>query len=310
MEGIQKNALERMAVMDGYEEYNNIIKQCLNNDANNIQLVSETSNLVFKADTKKHGKVYIKFYLNRSSHIDNEMKLYDIVDNTYLKEIITASDNPKYTVFKEVKGKTIDELNAKQIERYKEKIINSVINFYESTSKFKTKGYGLLDENLNGSANNFQDFIVQRQADTQKELIDYPLLNNLFSKIYKKYKNLIIEDNALIPIDTNMKNIMITEDDKIKFIDPGELIGAPILMGYGDFVAHTYKTQLYECLIEKLNLNEEDEKRLRIYAICSSLNILAFLKRLGVSELDKVIPYGNTYTFYDLIKEHMEKLGI
>ena len=51
-------------------------------------------------------------------------------------------------------------------------------------------------------------------------------------------------------------------------------------------------------------------KRLRIYAIFSSLNILAFLKKSGVNDLDKVVPYGNKYTFYDLIKDHLKELEI
>ena len=106
-----------------------------------------------------------------------------------------------------------------------------------------------------------------------------------------------------------MKNVMVCDDGSIKFVDPGEMISGPILMGYGDFAAHTYKTVLYDKLVEKLNLSSDEEKLIRIYAIFSSLNILAFLRKLGVSELDKVIPFGNSYTFYDLISEHLEYLG-
>lgn len=296
--------------MEIYEEYNNIIKQYLNCDVDEINLVSNTSNIVFKANTKQYGIVYVKFYLNKSSHIDNEMKLYNIIDTKYLKEIIISSEKPKFTIFKELKGKTIDELNLDEIEYYKEKIINSVIYFYETISKYKTNGYGLLDENLNGTMMTFKDYIIQRQTDTQNELNDYPILYNLFTKIYEKYSHLFVADNSLVPIDTNLKNIMLTEDKEIKFIDPGELISGPLLMGYGDFVAHTYKTSLYDCLLKKLKLSEEDEKRLRIYAIFSSLNILAFLKKLGVSDLDKVVPYGNTYTFFELIIDHLKKLDI
>ena len=107
-----------------------------------------------------------------------------------------------------------------------------------------------------------------------------------------------------------MKNIMILNDGSIKFIDPGEMISAPILMGYGDFVAHTYKTILYEKLIQSLKLDDKELKLLRIYAICSSLNILAFLKNNGVNELNKVIPYGNKYTFYELINDHLKFLDL
>ncbi len=290
------------------EEYLKIIKDNIN--TKNIELISQSSNLVFKVLTSNNEYVYVKFYLNKSSHIDHELYLYDILDHNYLKELIKSSDNPKFAVFKELIGKTLDELSEDELHNNCEAITDSVIYFYETISKVKVKNFGLLDNNLNGTSKSFQDFIYNRQTETQEILKDYPILNSAFSLIYDKYKDLIVGDNSLVPIDTNAKNIMITIDNKIKFIDPGELISGPILMGYGDFVSHTYKTKLYDSLINKLNLSEDDLKRLRIYAVLSSLNILAFLKNLGVYDLTKVIPYGNSYTFYDLIKEHLEKLDI
>lgn len=73
---------------------------------------------------------------------------------------------------------------------------------------------------------------------------------------------------------------------------------------------HSYKTILYDKLITRLNLSCNDKKLLRIYAIFSSLNILAFLHDLGVEDLASVIPFGNKYTFYNLISEHIEVLDI
>lgn len=297
--------------MKEYESYIKLINQSLNENVQNIELVSNTSNIVFKAQSNQYGIVYAKFYLNKSSHVDNELQLYNLIDQKYLKEVIISSENPKFAIFKELKGTTIYELiESNKIGIYKEKIIDSLIYFYETVGKSKINGYGLLDENLNGTSSNFMDFIKKRQIDTQNVLKDYPILNNAFSQIYKKYENLITEDNSLVPIDTNAKNVMVTESGEVKFIDPGELISAPKLMGYGDFVAHTYKTEIYDCLAQKLKLSDEDEKRLRIYAIFSSLNILAFLKKIGVDDLEQVIPYGNVHTFYTLIKEHLNVLKI
>ena len=31
---------------------------------------------------------------------------------------------------------------------------------------------------------------------------------------------------------------------------------------------------------------------------------------MGVDNLENVIPYGNQYSFYSLIKEHLDELGI
>lgn len=294
----------------GINNYIDIITDALNGDAKNIELVSQTNNVVFKVLTDKYGVVYCKFYLNHSSHIDHEMELYDLIDRSYLKEAILVSDNPKFTIFKELKGKTLDELSEEELKKYKESIADSLIYFYEAVGKRKIDGFGLLDEEMRGTCESFQEFIFNRQMGTESVLNGYPLLNTAFSGIYAKYKDLIVGDNSLVPIDTNAKNIMVTDTGEVKFIDPGELISGPILMGYGDFVAHTYKTELYGCLIQKLSLSEDDLKRLRIYAIFSSLNILAFLKKLGVDDLQSVIPYGNKYSFYSLIEEHLRELGV
>ena len=292
------------------EFYENQIRESLGEEAKHIELISATNNVVFKVETIKYGTVYAKFYLENSTHIDHEMELYGLIDSKYLKEVIVTTVNPKMAVFDELKGKTIDELSPEELKKNTKKIVDSLIHFYEALGENKIKGYGLLDKNMHGTSKSFQEFIVARQTETEKTLKDYSVLNSAFSKIFEKYKDLLVGDNSLVPIDTNAKNIMLTQKGEVKFIDPGELISAPKLMGYGDFVAHTYKTALYDCLIKKLNLGKDDEKRLRIYAIFSSLNILAFLKNLGVDDLETVIPYGNKYTFCSLIEEHLEKLGI
>lgn len=289
-------------------DYEKIIKEALNQEIQSIELVSDTSNKVFKIKNNDGENLYAKFYEGNSSHIDNELKIYDLVDDKYLKELCYKSLNPKMAIFKELVGKTIDELSEYELEVNSDKIIFSLCDYFENISKNKTKGYGLLDENLNGKFKDFYSFLVTRQQETAQVLNEYNELRDIASNLLVRYKDIIKPDSALVPIDTNFKNIMLLKNGMIKFCDPGEMISGPILMGYGDFVAHSYKTILYDKLIEKLKLGEEEKILLRIYAIFSSLNILAFLKKIGVNELDKVIPYGNKYTFYELIKEHLEKL--
>ncbi len=292
------------------EKYINEIKKALNNNVKTIELISKTNNYVFKVITQDEQTLYAKFYLKKSIHIDHELIIYDLLDHKYLKQLVVFSDNPKYAIFKEIKGKTLDELSQKELNIYKEKIVNSIITFYETIGNKKIDGYGLLDENMKGTSNSFNKFIMQRQESTQDILKEYDILNNAFTKIYAKYNHLITSDNSLVPIDTNAKNIMITENGEVVFIDPGELISGPILMGYGDAVAQIYKTKIYDLFIKKLKPSKEDLIRIRIYAIFSSLNILAFLKENGIGNLQDIIPYGNQYTFYELIKEHLKELGI
>ena len=202
---------EMVIMMDNSNKFIDIIKETLG-DVISIDLVSQTSNIVFKVLTEKYGTLYAKFYLNKSSHIDHEIHLYDMIDSKYLKEVLFISEKHDFAIFKELKGKTIDELILDEINEYKEQIIDSLIYFYETVGKQRVNGYGLLDSNMNGTSKSFEDFIVNRQIGTEEVLKEYPILNSAFSNIYSKYKSLIIGDNFLVPIDTNAKNIMVTEN--------------------------------------------------------------------------------------------------
>lgn len=290
--------------------YENELKNVLKEKFIDAKLISNTSNKVYQVKITNNQTLYAKFYENNSSHIDNELKIYNLIDNKFLKEIYYQSNNPKMAIFKELNGKTIDELNEDELENNSKRIILNICNYFDNMKKNKTKKYGLLDENLNGTFDDFHCFLKTRQKETSLILNEYKELKNIFNLIFEKYKNIIKPDNVLVPIDTNLKNIMLMPDNSIKFIDPGEMISGPILMGYGDLVAHIYKTPLYEKLITKLNINKEEEKLIRIYAIFSSLNILAFLKKNGITKLDEIIPFGNTHTFYNLIDEHLKYLNI
>ena len=75
--------------------------------------------------------------------------------------------------------KTLDELSSKELNDNKEKIIDSLIYFYDTIAKVKTNGYGLLDKELNGTSKNFKEFIVTRQTATQNNLSEY---QSLFEK--------------------------------------------------------------------------------------------------------------------------------
>ena len=291
-------------------DYQLVIKNIFKEKLQEIELVSETSNKVYKIITTDGEILYAKFYQQNSFHIDNELKVYDLIDHKYLKDLYYISEEYKMAIFRELVGKTVDELTEQELEEYKDSIICSVCDYFNTMKKHKTNGYGILDQDLNGTYEDFYTFLQERQKGTSTILQEYTELNCLFDLIFQKYRNIIKPDNSLTPIDTNLKNIMVLTDGTIKFCDPGEMISAPILMAYGDFVAHIYKTPLYEVLIQKLNLNSTEEKLLRIYAIFSSLNILAFLKKNGVDELKNIIPYGNKYTFYNLINEHLEHLNI
>ena len=77
-------------------------------------------------------------------------------------------------------------------------------------------------------------------------------------------------------------------------------------MGMGEFVAHSYGTKVYDKFIEKMQASSEEIKRLSIYGILSSTNIMAFLVRNNIGDINLSKPFGNNNTFFELIGGHLK----
>lgn len=72
--------------------YEEVINKVLNYKVEQCKLISQSNNLVFKIVTNDSEVLYAKIYLNNSSHIDHELKLYDIVEKKYLKELVYQTE--------------------------------------------------------------------------------------------------------------------------------------------------------------------------------------------------------------------------
>ena len=180
-----------------------IVKNILEEKCVSINLISNTSNIVYKIIMNDGKTLYVKFYKENSAHIDHELKLYNLVDKKYLKELCYSSANPKMAIFKELVGKTIDELSEEELKNNSNKIVSCVCEYFNSISSIKVKGYGLLDNKLQGRYEDFYHFLKERQQSTSKVLKDYKELSDIADRIFKRYENIIYADNALVPIDMN-----------------------------------------------------------------------------------------------------------
>ena len=191
-----------------------------------------------------------------------------------------------------------------------EKVANSMWDYFTIISKVKTKKYGNLSGSLEGQYDDFLKYLYEYQFPTTETLFLDQKTRRVSSIPY-----LLLEKNAellderyscLTPIDSNFKNIMIDENGDVKIIDPGAVISAPLSMGMGEFVAHSYGTKVYDKFIERMQASNEEIKRLSIYGILSSTNIMAFLVRNNIGDINLSRPFGNNNTFFELIGRHLK----
>lgn len=283
-----------------------------------VEIVSESNNIVIKFVF--NCKIYYaKFYKNKGIHVDNEIMLYNYIPEEgkkYLK-ILTYSnfdlaEKEKFAIFEEVKGKTLAQIAEQEgiSDNLAKKVADSMWDYFTIISKVKTKKYGNLSGNLEGQYDDFLKYLYEYQFLTTETLF----LNAKTRKI-SSIPYLLLEKNAelldegyscLTPIDSNYKNIMIDENDNVKIIDPGAVISAPLSMGMGEFVAHSYGTKVYDKFIKRMQASSEEIKRLSIYGILSSTNIMAFLVRNNIGDINSSKPFGNNNTFFELIGKHLK----
>ena len=283
-----------------------------------LEEIPNTNNMVIKF-TANNKIYYLKIYNDKTLHIDNELMLYQIMpeeSKKIFKKLVysnySTDEEKKFAVFEEVKGDLLaDLLDKNEIDdKFADEISLRLIEYFKVVSNIKTNKFGNLNGNLEGQYKNFLEYLYEYQFPTATTLFLNEKTRHLSSlpfSLLADYANKLDDNNNCItPIDSNFHNIMITEDKQIKIIDPGAIISAPISMGYGELVAHSYGTILYDKLIKNLKLDKLEIKKLSIYAILSLLNILAFLVRNNIGEIEKNKPFGNKYSFLQLIDMHLK----
>ena len=299
------------------EKYFNKLELFFNKKIQLVEKIKNTNNLVVKI--KVNGKIYyLKIYNNEAMHMDNEIMLYKILkekNKNILKNLVYSnyidSEEKKFAVFDEVEGKTLAELldNNKIDDDLANKISLTLIDYFKELSSIKTNKYGKLNNSLEGEYESYLKFLYEYQFPTATTLFLNQKTRHLsFLPFQLLAENADFLDNNnmnITPIDSNFKNIMITKDNEIKIIDPGAIISAPIEMGYGELIAHSYGTIIYDKLIKNLGINKLMIKKFSIYAILSLLNIMAFLVRNNIGEIEKNKPFGNKYSFFELINMHL-----
>lgn len=304
--------------MKNLNDYIVKIEMTIQEKITDVELVSDTNNIVIKY--KNDNKIYFaKFYQNKSIHVDNELMLYEKIPEEgkkYLKNLAYSNfdteEEFKFAIFEEVEGRTLAEMleNNEISDALADKISRELLNYFSIVSRIGTSRYGNLEHTLEGKYDNYLKYLYEYQFPTTETLFLNKKTRGLSSLPYK-----LLEENAefldeeyscVTPIDSNFKNIMVNDKGEIKIIDPGAIVSAPLNMGLGELVAHSYGTIIYDKLMKNMKATELQKRKLSIYGILSSLNVMAFLVRNRIGDIEKSKPFGNTHTFFELIDGHLK----
>jgi len=280
-------------------------------NSQNYEIVSDANNLVARVDSN-----FLKVYMSVGNTIlqDNELLLYQVTKQPELYKKMLASGTIQndgrffnYALFETIKGKTLDEVNYTQEDA--SKISKTIYDHIQNVGQIQCTGFGDINQKFEGSHASWDKYVFDIQHKISRTLSKEPAT--------RKYStlghNLLVNNQdllkcgkpSIIPVDLNFKNILVTDDNRTVIIDPGALLAGPKEMAYGDVMANSYGTKIFEEF--KKHIGDSDEDAMCLYATISLTSILAFITKIGLDPT-QAKPFGNPNTFFSLIDELVDHL--
>lgn len=109
---------------------------------------------------------------------------------------------------------------------------------------------------------------------------------------------------TLLPIDLNLRNLLLTPDGRLVLLDLESFWGADSLLALGEWACHTYATPLYSGLLRRRHVvRSADPGLLRFYALLATATVMMFVEELGIPATE-AMPWGGRFTFGELVRAH------
>jgi len=290
-----------------------IIESVVGKISSSLFVESNNHVYILQAESKKY---LCKIYNHKGYFPDFELNVYNIIPtNPYVRKLIFSDEtkniiNYNFAIFEFIEGVTLDELLEQERFVKTKEVAHQVFEYINLFQKVPTKGFGILSKDLTGKHIDWFNYQLEVLIDSLHILIKkgfpYKFSKEIFRLLYKYENSLFISSPTLVPIDLNLKNLIISNNSVLKIIDIGTVISGDIFNSYGEFIAHSYGTNLGDTFLIHFS-NEKDIFKIRLYALLDDINILSFIAKHD-GDIASAKPWGNPNSFFDLITLHIEYL--
>ena len=284
------------------------------------KLGTETKNEVYKIITNDKRVFILKLLNDDDSSIrNNEVLMYDKLKNSgFIRDSIKGSyyfdgKTNNLLIIEYIKGSTLLEL-VQSDNQQAFKAVENVADYIRFCSDMSVSGYGNLKKNFVGEHSSWLE-VLNEYTDKIKIKI-----NNLNMSCSKKYMLRIVSDiekflsenksyfinvkAALIPIDLNLTNFLVSARDDFFVLDIDAFWAGDFLLAIGEFIGHIYGSKYYRGFIEKFSFTAYEQKIVHFYALMCNLDVLLYIADIDETNLKRQKPYGNDITFFDLYLSH------
>lgn len=196
----------------------------------------------------------------------------------------------------------------------------SIVEFVRACGQTAVTGYGPPDTRLRGTATSWSGYLREylQIADERVSRLP-PAVSGPLSVTYRALRNyfeaaetgLAAVRAALVPVDLNLANFLLTEDQRLIALDLETFWLADPLMALGELTAHTYGTPLHGAVVNAWGMvSREETRRVRFYALLATLDIELFIAESDQdTNPELVTPWGNPVPFGRLAVGHRQVLA-
>lgn len=320
LQSVQKNRNKKPGIEDAISLFKK--HSGLNIGILGVKFYPDTTNYVYLIETEQ-GDYTVKIYNDTKSHlIEEEIYAYQMfLGNPMVKSLLAKEDN-SFIITTHVEGKTIKELIEKNnvtsssVEAINSQVFNFISNLPLRNSK---SGFGKRIKNPKVYKNNWYNWLeyffaqhetkLQTVTKLEKETIQKYV--SIFKSILKEKRDYLVAVKPhLIFIDLNLSNFILSENNKLTFIDLELLCSGDLLLAYGEWVSQIYGTELFENFKVRYlsQLTLEQNQMIHMYAFLGNLISLIDMASKGHS-INTAHPWGNPNNLYiSMMDAHLETL--
>jgi hypothetical protein len=290
-------------------------------------LIPNSRNFLFRMESDQGQEYVVKVYAQTSELIGNcEAVAYKrLKGNSFVRECLGidrgTADAPAWAIMEYLPGTTLlDSIESLQANPERERSIAAeIVRFIRDCVSVSVQGYGDIDAQFYGQRSSWLEFLdhylehldqsVRKVQDDSVRAQMQRGLECLQSFRFSAAEFLASRPSAFVPVDLNMANFLISEDDRLVALDLENFLAADPLLALGEWAGHTFGTSRYEAFMRAWGpLTAVEQACVRFYALLCNMDVLTYIINNRLAQADQARPWGNLHRFVDLVGQHIEWL--
>lgn len=297
------------------------------------EISGEFANTVFAISLNGENKFFLKIYDQeiRRAVAGKEDVVYRILNgkSDHVLNIINHGvyDNHEFIIVPFLKGTELLKVLKDQDvpSTVLESLSRQIVTFIKDCTQNVIDGYGFLNDAGFGLSGKWKDFLEKNIIEISESM---GVVNNFCGENCQKFLFSVLESlkqfindyesyfdsvqSRLTPVDLNLCNFLVTDENKLFAIDLESFVAGDPLIAYGELMGHIYGLPFEKHFSFLWHEWSGFQKNIvHFYSLMCNLNVFVFCvlqehKAPKGLDLETICPWGNPNSFISLMSSHQK----